>query len=76
MTGSFNAKKFCDRRRYVYLIPAFALDPSCHGDRESVLASLGFDNELVKCLECFERGRKVLGVMGKHNSLEDRKSVV
>ncbi|KAK6131356.1 hypothetical protein DH2020_034897 [Rehmannia glutinosa] len=59
-TPSFNAKKFCDRRRYVYLIPVFALDPSCHRDRESVMASLGSGSELVKCLECSERGRKVL----------------
>ncbi|GAB4837161.1 hypothetical protein Ancab_002072 [Ancistrocladus abbreviatus] len=59
VTASFNAKKFCDRRRYVYLLPVFALDPSCHRDRESVLASLGSDNELAKCLECSERGRKV-----------------
>ncbi|KAG2698237.1 hypothetical protein I3760_07G141200 [Carya illinoinensis] len=65
VTASFNAKKFCDRRRYVYLIPVFALDPSSHPDRESVLASLGSGNELVKCLECSERGRKVVGLMGK-----------
>ncbi|KAL0438343.1 UNVERIFIED_CONTAM: tRNA pseudouridine synthase 1 [Sesamum latifolium] len=68
VTPSFNAKKFCDRRRYVYLIPVFALDPSCHRDRESVLASLGSGNELVKCLECSERGRKVFGVMGKRGA--------
>jgi tRNA pseudouridine38-40 synthase len=67
VTGSFNAKKFCDRRRYVYLIPVFALDPSSHRDRESVLASLGSGNALVKCLECSERGRKVVGLMGKRN---------
>ncbi|KAK7329956.1 hypothetical protein VNO77_24139 [Canavalia gladiata] len=69
VTASFNAKKFCDRRRYVYLIPVFALDPSCHRDRETVLASLGSENELVKCLECSERGRKVVGLVGnsKHN---------
>ncbi|XP_057796963.1 uncharacterized protein LOC131012987 [Salvia miltiorrhiza] len=66
-TPSFNAKKFCDRRRYVYLIPVFALDPSCHRDRESVLASVGSGNELVKCVECSERGRKVFGVMGKRS---------
>ncbi|XP_061375767.1 uncharacterized protein LOC133317884 isoform X3 [Gastrolobium bilobum] len=64
VTGSFNAKKFCDRRRYVYLIPVFALDPCCHRDRETVLASLGSENELVKCLECSERGRKVVGLVG------------
>jgi len=69
VTGSFNAKKFCDRRRYVYLLPVFALDPSCHRDRETVMASLGSKNELVKCLECSERGRKVVGLVGnrKHN---------
>ncbi|KAL6524891.1 hypothetical protein OROMI_030484 [Orobanche minor] len=66
-TPAFSAKKFCDRRRYVYLIPVFALDPSCHRDRESVLASLGSGSELVKCLECSERGRKVYGVMGKRS---------
>ncbi|KAK6939028.1 Pseudouridine synthase I, TruA, alpha/beta domain [Dillenia turbinata] len=65
VTASFNAKKFCDRRRYVYLIPVFALDPSSHPNRESVLASLGSGNELAKCLECSERGRKVVGLMGK-----------
>ncbi|XP_062163901.1 uncharacterized protein LOC133870717 isoform X2 [Alnus glutinosa] len=67
VTGSFSAKKFCDRRRYVYLIPVFALDPSSHRDRESVLASLGSGNELVKCLQCSERGRKVVGIMGRRN---------
>ncbi|KAL2893066.1 tRNA pseudouridine synthase 1 [Bienertia sinuspersici] len=61
---SFNAKKFCDRRRYVYLLPVFALDSKCHRDRESVLASLGSGNELAKCFECSERGRKVIGLMG------------
>ncbi|XVF23519.1 hypothetical protein REPUB_Repub13aG0045600 [Reevesia pubescens] len=76
VTASFNAKKFCDRRRYVYLIPVFALDPSCHRDRESVLASLGSGNELVKCLECSERGRKVIGVMGKRSNFEAKSTIV
>lgn len=67
VTGSFSAKKFCDRRRYVYLLPVFALDPSSHRDRESVLASLGSGNELVKCLQCSERGRKVVGIMGRRS---------
>lgn len=65
VTASFNAKKFCDRRRYVYLLPVFALDANAHPDRESVVASLGSENELARCLECSERGRKVFGVMGK-----------
>ncbi|KAI0489058.1 hypothetical protein KFK09_028899 [Dendrobium nobile] len=64
VTASFNAKKFCDRRRYVYLLPVFALDANAHPDRESVVASLGSENELARCLECSERGRKVFGVMG------------
>lgn len=70
VTPSFSAKKFCDRRKYVYLLPLFALDPCAHRDRESVLASLGSGNELVKCLECPERGRKVEGVMGNKRTLE------
>ncbi|XP_068645594.1 uncharacterized protein [Aristolochia californica] len=68
VTNSFNAKKFCDRRRYVYLLPVFALDPTSHPNRESVLASAGSENELAKCVECSERGRKVEGVMGRRNS--------
>ncbi|XP_077221098.1 uncharacterized protein LOC143854866 isoform X2 [Tasmannia lanceolata] len=67
VTNSFNSKKFCDRRRYVYLLPVFALDPNSHPDRESVLASVGSGNVLVKCSECSERGRKVVGVMGRRN---------
>ncbi|KAL3845368.1 hypothetical protein ACJIZ3_002771 [Penstemon smallii] len=58
VTPSFNAKKFCDRRRYVYLIPVFALDPSSHRDGESVLGRLGSGDEIVDCLDCSERGRK------------------
>ena len=50
------------------MIPVFALDPNSHPDRESVLASLGSENELVKCVTCPEKGRKVFGVMGKRNS--------
>lgn len=73
VTASFNAKKFCDRRRYVYLLPVLALDPNAHPDRESVVASLGSENELIRCLECSERGRKVFGVTGKV-SKEERRS--
>ncbi|KAH9605087.1 hypothetical protein KSS87_000956 [Heliosperma pusillum] len=71
-TPSFNAKKFCDRRRYVYLLPVFALDPSCHRDRESVLESLGSGEELVRCFECSERGRKVSGVMGNNRDFRNQ----
>ncbi|KAI7741157.1 hypothetical protein M8C21_018475 [Ambrosia artemisiifolia] len=48
VTASFSAKKFCDRRRYVYLLPVFALDGSVHC-------------EGGKCLECLENGWKVFG---------------
>ncbi|KAL6634896.1 hypothetical protein ACP70R_027567 [Stipagrostis hirtigluma subsp. patula] len=69
VTNSFNAKKFCDRRRYVYLLPVFALDPSAHPDREAVMASMGSGAELSKCVECSERGRKVPGVMGREGKV-------
>ncbi|KAM7258224.1 hypothetical protein ACFE04_013965 [Oxalis oulophora] len=75
VTNSFNAKKFCDRRRYVYLIPVFALDPASHPSRESVAASLGSGNELVKCLDCSERGRKVVGAMGRR-WYEEKRGIV
>ncbi|KAL5207832.1 hypothetical protein ABZP36_032267 [Zizania latifolia] len=71
VTNSFNAKKFCDRRRYVYLLPVFALDPSAHPDREAVMASVGSGTELAKCVECSERGRKVPGVMGREGKVPD-----
>ncbi|XP_076932216.1 uncharacterized protein LOC143597661 [Bidens hawaiensis] len=59
VANTFSAKKSCDRRRYVYLLPAFALDCKAHRDRESVLASVGSGSDLVRCWECSERGRKV-----------------
>lgn len=71
VTNSFSAKKFCDRRRYIYLIPVFALDNKYHRDRESVLASLGSENELVKCVECSERGRSRHKVDENVNNVEN-----
>ncbi|XP_076948524.1 uncharacterized protein LOC143620806 [Bidens hawaiensis] len=59
VTNTFSAKKSCDQRRYVYLLPVFALDCAAHRDRESVLASVGSGSELVRCWECSERGQKV-----------------
>lgn len=56
----------------MYLLPVFALDPNAHPDRESVMASLGTGNELLRCLECSERGRKVAGLMGRHSKLSDQ----
>ena len=48
----------------MYLISVFALDPNSHPNRESVMASLGSENEFVKCLECSDGGRKSAGLMG------------
>lgn len=73
VTNSFSAKKFCDRRRYVYLLPVFSLDSNKHMDRESVLKSFGSSNVLAKCVECSERGRKVLGVMGNRKNNGQKK---
>ena len=56
----------------MYLLPVFALDPNAHPDRESVMASLGTGNELLRCLECSERGRKVTGLMGRQSKLSDQ----
>ncbi|AAF88152.1 Contains similarity to a pseudouridine synthase 1 from Homo sapiens gi/4455035 and contains tRNA pseudoridine synthase PF/01416 domain. ESTs gb/T76494, gb/W43440 come from this gene [Arabidopsis thaliana] len=71
---SFSSKKFCDRRRYVYLIPVFALDPCVHGEAEMVRTDLGY--EYVKCVECSEKGYKIpLGVMGKDTDCCDTKSL-
>ncbi|CAH8385484.1 unnamed protein product [Eruca vesicaria subsp. sativa] len=63
---SFSSKKFCDRRRYVYLIPVFALDPCSHSEAEMARSDSGY--EYVKCVECCEKGYKIpLGVMGKES---------
>ena len=29
VTKSFEARRLCDRRRYEYILPAFAFDPAC-----------------------------------------------
>lgn len=63
-------KKFCDRKRYVHLVPIFALDERCHRDRESVFASRKEgDGELAKCVECYERDKKVIGLMGVRGAI-------
>ncbi|KAJ4916252.1 Pseudouridine synthase family protein [Raphanus sativus] len=71
---SFSAKKFCDRRRYVYLIPVFALDPCSHSEAEMARSDSGY--EYVKCVECCEKGYKIpLGVLGKESvDVDDAKS--
>lgn len=72
VTPTFSAKKFCDRRRYEYVIPIFALDPSTHRDREAVLASEGKEDAFVKCQECSERGRKIPVTKVFHKPSPDR----
>ncbi|XP_010498469.1 PREDICTED: tRNA pseudouridine synthase A, mitochondrial-like [Camelina sativa] len=68
---SFSSKKFCDRRRYVYLIPVFALDPCVHSEAEMVRTDLGY--EYVKCVECSEKGYKIpVGVMGKDTDCDSK----
>ncbi|XP_010459718.1 PREDICTED: tRNA pseudouridine synthase A, mitochondrial-like [Camelina sativa] len=68
---SFSSKKFCDRRRYVYLIPVFALDPCVHSEAEMVRTDLGY--EYVKCVECSKKGYKIpVGVMGKDTDCDSK----
>ncbi|CAE5958044.1 unnamed protein product [Arabidopsis arenosa] len=68
---SFSSKKLCDRRRYVYLIPVFALDPCVHSEAEMVRTELGY--EYVKCVECSEKGYKIpVGVMGKDTECDTK----
>lgn len=70
---SFSSKKFCDRRRYVYLVPVFALDPCSHSEAEMARSDSGY--EYVKCVECCEKGYKIpLGVFGKESVDDDGKS--
>ncbi|CAN6886652.1 unnamed protein product [Brassica oleracea] len=70
---SFSSKKFCDRRRYVYLIPVFALDPCSHSEAEMARSDSGY--EYVKCVECCEKGYKIpLGVLGKESVDVETKS--
>lgn len=56
----------------MYVLPVFALDSNAHPDREMLMASLGTGNELLRCLECSERGRKVAGLMGRQSKLSDQ----
>ncbi|KAL7155571.1 hypothetical protein ABFS83_03G083900 [Erythranthe nasuta] len=51
---------------YKRVTPSFNAKKFC--DRRS----LGSGNELAKCLECSERGRKVFGVMGKQRNFESK----
>ncbi|KAL8211519.1 hypothetical protein R6Q57_005961 [Mikania cordata] len=70
VTASFSAKKFCDRRRYVYLLPVYALDPASHC---SVLSR--FTDKNV-CLECSEKGWKVYGAMVTGSEVEVRSGIM
>jgi tRNA pseudouridine38-40 synthase len=61
ITNSFNTKKFCDCRRYVYLLPVFVLDPSMHPDHEAVMASMGSGIELERLKDLRRRPEGVNG---------------
>ena len=48
MTKSFEARRLCDRRRYEYILPAFAFDPACCRDAEVPLAHVGAAGNIVE----------------------------
>eukprot|EP00850_Spirogloea_muscicola_P009509 SM000053S17466 [mRNA] locus=s53:514065:516429:- [translate_table: standard] len=47
VTNTFNAKAFCDRRRYEYVLPAFAFDPDACRDKAYIFRSLLTGEELA-----------------------------
>lgn len=48
VTKSFEARRLCDRRRYEYILPAFAFDPSCCRGAEVPLAHVGAAGNIVE----------------------------
>ncbi len=48
MTKSFEARRLCDRRRYEYILPAFAFDPACCRGAEIPLAHVGAAGNIVE----------------------------
>ena len=48
VTKSFDARRLCDRRRYEYILPAFAFDPSCCRGTEIPLAHVGAAGNIVE----------------------------
>ena len=48
MTKSFEARRLCDRRRYEYILPAFAFDPACCCGEEALPAHVGAAGNIVE----------------------------
>ena len=48
MTKSFEARRLCDRRRYEYILPAFAFDPACCRGEEALPAHVGAAGNIVE----------------------------
>ena len=48
VTKSFEARRLCDRRRYEYILPAFAFDPACCRGAEIPLAHVGAAGNIVE----------------------------
>ena len=48
VTKSFEARRLCDRRRYEYILPAFAFDPACCRGAEAPLAHVGAAGNIVE----------------------------
>lgn len=48
MTKSFEARRLCDRRRYEYILPAFAFDPACCRGEEALPAHVGAAGNIIE----------------------------
>ena len=48
VTKSFDARRLCDRRRYEYILPAFAFDPACCRGEGVPLAHVGAAGNIVE----------------------------
>ena len=48
VTKSFDARRLCDRRRYEYILPAFAFDPGCCCGGGAPLAHVGAAGNVVE----------------------------
>jgi tRNA pseudouridine38-40 synthase len=48
VTKSFEARRLCDRRRYEYILPAFAFDPACCRGEEALPVHVGAAGNIVE----------------------------